>query len=60
MQLITTKEPTDDMIEVAIVALKSALDEEFSEESVFEGIYQPEDEEKTVFEPAGTEDNDAQ
>lgn len=42
MQLITTKEPTDDMIEVAIVALKTALDNEFSEEEVFAGIAQPE------------------
>lgn len=42
IQRITTKEPTDDMIEVAIVALKSALTEEFSEEDVFEGIPVPE------------------
>ncbi|MBR2616330.1 MAG: DUF1385 domain-containing protein [Clostridia bacterium] len=42
IQRITTKEPTDDMIEVAIVALKSALPEEFSEEEVFEGISLPE------------------
>ena len=41
IQRITTKEPTDDMIEVAIVALKSALTEEFSEENVFEGIELP-------------------
>ncbi len=41
MQLITTKEPTDDMIEVAIVALKTALDSEFKEEEVFLGISQP-------------------
>ncbi|MBP5288634.1 MAG: DUF1385 domain-containing protein [Clostridia bacterium] len=40
-QRITTREPTDDMIEVAIVALKSALPEEFPEESVYEGIDQP-------------------
>lgn len=38
IQRITTKEPTDDMIEVAIVALKSALTKEFSEEEVFLGI----------------------
>ncbi len=38
IQRITTKEPTDDMIEVAIVALKSALPDEFSEEEVFSGI----------------------
>lgn len=38
IQRITTKEPTDDMIEVAIVALKSALEEEFSEEDVWQGI----------------------
>lgn len=38
IQRITTKEPTDDMIEVAIVALKSALTDEFTEDDVFEGI----------------------
>ena len=38
IQRITTREPTDDMIEVAIVALKSALPEEFSEEEVFDGF----------------------
>lgn len=43
IQRITTKEPTDDMIEVAIVALKSALTDEFSEEEVFEGITLPEE-----------------
>lgn len=42
IQRITTKEPTDDMIEVAIVALKSALPEEYSEEEVFSGITMPE------------------
>ncbi len=42
IQRITTKEPTDDMIEVAIVALKSALTDEFSEEEVFDGISLPE------------------
>ena len=41
IQRITTREPTDDMIEVAIVALKSALPEEFAEKEVFEGIAQP-------------------
>ena len=41
MQLITTKEPDDSMIEVAIVALKTALDNEFAEEDVFAGIAQP-------------------
>ena len=44
IQRITTREPTDDMIEVAIVALKSALHNEFSEEEVFEGIALPETE----------------
>ncbi len=43
IQRITTKEPTDDMIEVAIVALKSALTDEFSEDEVFEGIALPEE-----------------
>lgn len=41
IQRITTKEPEDDMIEVAIVALKSALTDEFSEEDVFVGIECP-------------------
>jgi uncharacterized protein YqhQ len=41
IQRITTKEPTDDMIEVAIVALRSALTDEFSEEQVFDGIACP-------------------
>ena len=41
IQRLTTKEPADDMIEVAIVALKSALPDEFPEETVFEGIEQP-------------------
>lgn len=48
MQLITTKEPTDDMIEVAIVALKTALDQEYSEDQVFEGIEQPQKEEASA------------
>ena len=38
IQRLTTKEPEDDMMEVAIVALKSALPDEFSEEDVFAGI----------------------
>ncbi|MBR3836526.1 MAG: DUF1385 domain-containing protein [Clostridia bacterium] len=46
IQRITTKEPTDDMIEVAIVALKSALPNEYPEEEVFLGIRQPETENK--------------
>lgn len=50
IQRITTKEPTDDMIEVALVALRSALPEEFSSEEVFEGITQPTPAEET--EPA--------
>ncbi|MBR6530277.1 MAG: DUF1385 domain-containing protein [Clostridia bacterium] len=41
MQRLTTREPDDAQIEVAIVALKSALCEEFGEEQVFEGIAQP-------------------
>ncbi len=44
IQRITTKEPTDDMIEVAIVALKSALSDQFTEEEVFAGIALPESE----------------
>ena len=42
IQRLTTKEPSDDMIEVAIVALRSALPQEFPEEEVFAGITQPE------------------
>lgn len=41
MQHLTTKEPTGDQIECAIVALKSALPEEFPEESIFENIVLP-------------------
>ncbi|MBE6689204.1 MAG: DUF1385 domain-containing protein [Ruminococcaceae bacterium] len=41
LQNITTIEPEDDQIEVAIVALKSALPDEFPEESVFENITLP-------------------
>lgn len=42
MQRLTTREPDDRQIEVAIVALKSALPDEFSEEEIFVGIEQPE------------------
>ena len=61
IQRITTKEPTDDMIEVAIVALKSALTTEFSEEDVFAGISMPEPEKEETesteeAEPAKTEE----
>ncbi len=52
IQRITTKEPTDDMIEVAIVALKSALPEEYSEEEVFSGITMPEPKSEEVKEEA--------
>ncbi len=52
IQRLTTKEPTDDMIEVAIVALKSALPEEFPEEEVFAGISLPEKEEAPESAPA--------
>lgn len=48
LQKITTQEPTDKQIEVAIVALKSALSDEFPEESVFEGIELPEKQEETA------------
>ena len=41
LQNITTVEPSDDQIEVAIVALKSALPDEYPEESVFENIVLP-------------------
>ena len=38
MQYITTKEPDDKQIEVAIAALRSALPDQFSEEEVFAGF----------------------
>ncbi len=41
LQNITTKEPDEKQIEIAIVALKSALPEEYPEESVFENIVLP-------------------
>ncbi|MBQ9940260.1 MAG: DUF1385 domain-containing protein [Clostridia bacterium] len=53
LQNITTCEPDDSQIEVAIVALKSALPEVFPEESVFENIKLP-----GVSETADTEDID--
>ena len=59
IQRITTREPTDDMIEVAIVALKSALTQEFTEEQVFEGITLPvqeEEKEQSLDETASTEE----
>ncbi|MBR2634227.1 MAG: DUF1385 domain-containing protein [Clostridia bacterium] len=46
IQRITTKEPTDDMIEVAIIALKSALPEEFPEEEV-QALLQPDGKEQS-------------
>ena len=61
IQRITTKEPTDDMIEVAIVALKSALTDEFSEDEVFEGITLPEEkaeEEASAEEETETEEKE--
>ena len=60
IQRITTKEPTDDMIEVAIVALKSALTEEFTEEDVFAGITLPEVPAETEENPADEEAPDAE
>lgn len=45
LQNITTCEPYADQIEVAIVALKSALPEEYAEESVFENIILPQSKE---------------
>ncbi len=56
IQRITTKEPTDDMIEVAIVALKSALTGEFSEEDVFEGIALPQTQQSQEEEKAEPEE----
>ncbi|HBE14496.1 MAG TPA: hypothetical protein DCY74_10035, partial [Clostridiales bacterium] len=38
MQLITTKEPDDKQIEVAIAAIKSALPDQFAEDEVFHGF----------------------
>lgn len=46
-QRITTREPDDKEIEVAIVALKSSLPEEFPPETVFEGIDNGEEEESS-------------
>lgn len=47
MQRLTTKEPDDREIEVAIVALKSSIPEEFPEQEVFAGIEQPDDDTAT-------------
>ncbi|MBQ3866671.1 MAG: DUF1385 domain-containing protein [Clostridia bacterium] len=55
IQRLTTREPTDDMIEVAIVALKSALPDEFPEEDVFAGIAQPAPAEETAAETPAEE-----
>ncbi len=60
IQRITTKEPEDDMIEVAIVALKSALPEEFAEEEVFSGISVPKSEAENVEEKLSEETSAAQ
>ena len=57
IQRITTREPTDDMIEVAIVALKSALPEEFTEEEVFLGITNGSNEEKEEEKETEKEEN---
>lgn len=59
MQLITTKEPDDSMMEVAIVALKTALDGEFAEEDVFAGIAQPETEDAAGSKKGGDADSSA-
>lgn len=45
LQRITTKEPTDKQIEVAIVALKAALPEEYPPETIWDGIEGKPDEE---------------
>ncbi len=42
MQRLTTSEPDDKQIEIAIVALKSAMPHVFSEDEVFDGIELPE------------------
>jgi len=53
MQRLTTREPDDKQIEVAIVALKSALPHRFSDDEVFEGIVLPDiAEDKNTEEPA--------
>ncbi len=59
MQRLTTREPDDRQIEVAIVALKSALPEEFSEEEVFAGIEQPAEKEEASEEPEARDAADA-
>ncbi|MBO7548739.1 MAG: DUF1385 domain-containing protein, partial [Clostridia bacterium] len=57
MQRITTKEPDDSMIEVAIVSVKSALhDTDFAD---FEIPYEPKEEEKTPEESAENTENGA-
>ncbi len=53
LQRITTREPDDSQIEVAIVALKSALPDIYPPETVFDGIKLPEKAE------AEQKDNDA-
>jgi len=55
MQRLTTSEPDDKQIEIAIVALKSAMPHVFSEEEVFEGIVLPEKNESAE---ANTEDGE--
>jgi len=53
MQRLTTREPDDKQIEVAIVALKSALPHRFSDDEVFESIVLPDiAEDKNTEEPA--------
>ena len=56
MQRLTTREPDASQIEVAIVALKTALPDDFPEEDVFSGIAQPG---KTPQETAGEAPADA-
>lgn len=55
MQRLTTKEPDGSQMEVAIVALKSALPGEFPEDSVFAGIEQPPEDDP----PPAAEETDA-
>ena len=52
MQLITTKEPDDRQIEVAIAALRSALPNEYAEDAVFRGFEEARPKEKEEAEAA--------
>ena len=62
VQRITTKEPTADMLEVAIISLKCALRDDFPEfREFFEARpWEAEPEEKTATEEASEDENDTE